>query len=167
MKIFSDDWLSRLNAKHSGGVFVKAAILSITDVLTGYYADTQRAITFDGNAYSPMPMSWQGTEQNSGMQLPSVQVVIPTIDGQVGTFLENNDLRGRDVTLQLLHLDLLSMVTDVDKVRLQVMMVEWDWQVATFTLSLNLGLQEQLPRHVITKAEFPGVPDSYRRASIL
>lgn len=167
MKTFSNNWIARLNAQHSGGVFIKAAILVVDGSTTKYYADVHDAITFDGNQYSPLPMVWEGEAQAASMELPSVRVTVPNVDGAVGAFVETTNVLGNDVTLQILHLDLLSVVTDVDKVTLQVMLIEWNGEMATFTLGINLALDQQLPKHVITRSEFPGVPDQFRRASIL
>lgn len=167
MKTFSSNWIAKLNAQHSGGVFVKAAILVVDGSTTKYYADAHDNITFDGQTYTPLSMAWEGEGQNAAMELPSVRVTVPNADGAVGAFLETKDLLGNDVTLQILHLDLLGVATDVEKVKLQIMMIESTWEIATFTLGLNLALDQQLPKHVITRAEFPGVPDQYRRASIL
>jgi hypothetical protein len=167
VKIFSDEWVARLNAQHGGGVFFKAAIVTVDDLTTNYYADVHDPVTFNSNLYLPLPMAWEGNEQTAQMSLPSIRVTVPNISGAVGAYLETTSLLGRDVTLQLLHQDLLSVVTDVDTVQLQVMMVEWGEQAAVFTLGLNLALTEQLPRGVVTRAEFPATPDTLRRASIL
>jgi len=167
MKFFEDSWLEKLNAQHSGGVFVKAAVLVVDPMTTLRFADTQHGITFAGDDYQPLPMQWQGQEQSSEQKLPSVRVTVPNANGVVGAYLETVDLSGNDCTLQILHLDLLDDVTAVDQVALQVMACDWNETAATLTLGINLALSEQLPRHVVTRAQFPGVPDSLRRASIL
>ena len=167
MKLFSDDYIARLNAQHSGGVFVKAAVLTVAPGDLRYYADTQHTIVFDGQTYQPLAMAWGNMGQSGQMALPNVQVTVPNVTGIVGAFLETTSLLGNDVILHLLHLDLLGIVTDADNTRLQIMMVEWDRERAIFTLGLNVALTDNLPRAVITRAEFPGVPDAMRRASIL
>ena len=167
MKEFDETWLTRLNATHSGGVFCKAAILVVDPMTTLRFADTQHGITFAGDDYQPLPMQWQGQEQSSEQKLPSVRVTVPNANGVVGAYLETVDLSGNDCTLQILHLDLLDDVSAVDQVVLQCMSVDWNEMAATLTLGINLALSEQLPRHVVTRAQFPGVPDSLRRASIL
>lgn len=164
---FSDAYLARLNAHYNGGVLLRAAVLSIDDMTTGYYVDAHDPVTFNGNEYIPIPMRWQGIGQNSQRDLPRVSVTVSNVDGQVGAFLETTSLLGRDVTIQLLHADLLATVTDVDSIRLQILLVEWTDMQATFTAGLNLALTEQIPRRVVTRAEFPGTPDDLRRASIL
>lgn len=142
-------------------------MLVVDDTTTQYYADTQDALTFDGQEYTPLPMQWQGVGQNSQRDLPRITVTVPNVDGQVGAFLETTSLLGRQVTLQLLHADLLATVTDVDRQRLQIVLVEWTDTQAVFTCGLSLGLTAQSPRRVVTRLEYPGVPDNIRRASIL
>lgn len=164
---FSDEWIARLNATSGGGVFAKAVILVVSPSETLYFADTQESIDFNGETYQPMPMTWEAVGQNSQLALPSIRVTVPNVTGVIGSYLEVTNLLGADVTLQLLHLELLGTVTDVDTVRLQLMLYEWNELAATFTLGLNLGLTESLPRHVMTRAEYGGIPDSFRRASIL
>jgi hypothetical protein len=168
MKTFlSSDYIARLNARHFGGVFFKAAVIVVDGFTTLYFADLNETVTFDGHTYERLAMRWEGNSQTSQGSLPTVSVTVSNVNGRVGTYLEQQILIGCDVTLQLLHLDLLATVTDQDAVKLQVMAVQWNRQQAVFTLGVNLALQEMLPRHVITASEFPGVPDSLRRGSIL
>lgn len=168
MKTFTADWIAHLNATHSGGVFFLAAVLTVTDPGDiRYYADTQRAIIFDGNTYNPLPMTVSGLGLTSQQSLPAVRLTTTNIAGNVGAFLETTDILGHDVEVKILHLDLLGNVSNQDSVHLQVLAVEWDDTRATFSLGLHIALQDLLPRHVITAEEFPGVPEGLRRASIL
>lgn len=167
MKAFSNEWIAALNARHTGGVFFRAAIVQLSQDVTGYFADVTDPIIFDGQTYTPLPMVWDGVGQNSQRSLPRLSITVPNVDGQIGAFLETASVIGNDVTLQLLHLDLLADVSNVDAATLQIVAVEWTDSQATFTLGLNLALTENLPRHVVTRGIFPGTPDTFRRASIL
>ena len=168
MKTFlSNEYIARLNTRYFAGVFFKAAVLVVDGSTTLYFADLTEPVTFDGHAYEYMPMTWSGVSQTSQQNLPTVTVTVSNITGRVGAYLETTLLIGADVTLQLLHYDLLATVTDQDSQKLQVMAVQWNRQSAVFTLGLNFALQEMLPRYVITAAEFPGAPDQLRRGSIL
>ena len=112
-------------------------------------------------------MTWSGVELNSQMQLPTVQLTLPDMDGSVEDYLETINMLGRDVTLQMLHLDLLADPTNVDEVRLQVMAVGSGEDIVTFTLGLNFGLSDQLPKDIISLSEFPSVYRAgLRKASI-
>lgn len=167
VKAFTSDWIAHLNANHSGGVFFLAVAITVGPGDIRYYADTQRSIVFDGQTYNPRYMAIDGLGQTSQQNLPAVRLVVSNVLGDVGTFLETFDLSGHDIVVRLLHLDLLGSVSNQDSVQLQVLTAECDEQVATFSLGLNIGLSEILPRHLITAAEFPGVPEGLRRASIL
>jgi hypothetical protein len=112
-------------------------------------------------------MQWEGMSQSSQQTLPTIAITVANVDGQIGVYLEENIVFGRMVILQLLHLDLLGTPTDVDSVRLSILACEWHWQAAVFHVGLDLGLQEILPRGLISAEEFPGVPEGLRRASIL
>jgi len=167
VKTFTNDWLVRLNATHSGGVFFLAVELHVDTGDVRYYANTQRAIVFDGNTYQPVFLAISGLGQTSQQTLPAVQLTTTNVTGQLGQFLETTDVLGRDVILRILHLDLLNTVTNQDSIQLQILAAEWDEERATFALGLNIGLQELLPRHIITADFAPGVPEGLRRASIL
>ena len=160
-------FIDLLNRETQSGVFFKAVALTVAVGDVRYYADTDANITFNGNVYTAIPMIWEGQEQNAQMELPAVKVTVSNITGIPGTFLETSNLLGNTVVLRLLHLDLLATVTDVDSATMQIMLVEWTQERATFTLGINLGLQQQIPAHIITRAEFPGVPDAFRRATLL
>jgi hypothetical protein len=166
MKQFAAEWIRQLNAQHSGGVFFLAAVLAFPGD-TRYVADVQHPIVFNGNTYTPLPLQLEGVEQTTQQTLPTVRLRTANVHGIIGQFLETTSILGVDVTVQLLHLDLLGAVANQDSLQLQIMAAEWDDQVATVHLGLNLGLQETLPRHLITAAEFPGVPEGYRRGSVL
>lgn len=167
MKQFSDEFIARLNATHSGGVFVKAAIVDLGQLSPRYFADVQGPLTFAGHTYTPLPMQWRGRQASSSMSLSTVQVTVPDITGEIDTFLQGSSLLGNDMTLQLLHRDLLAVVSNVDALRMQVMNYTWNWTQATFTLGHNIGLSEQIPRFVVSKKIFPGTKNLFRRASIL
>lgn len=169
MKLFSDTAIALLNSLYgsSQGAWVKAADVVIDDTTTLYFVDNLDAITFNGHTYTPLPMGWKGIGQNASMALPSIQITVPNVTGQIDAFMDGAELAGNDVILWILHLDLLGTVSDADKVNLHIALIEWNWQSAVFTLSINLGLSDQLPKHVMSRTDFPGIPDSYRRASIL
>jgi hypothetical protein len=167
MKGFSSAWIDRLNRQSNAGVFVKAVILSESDSVTRYWVDAQRPIVFNGQTYHPLPMIWEGVELSNAMSLPVVKVSVPNVGGEVIDYLEGVDILGRSVTLQILHLDLLGDVSNVDAVTLSVMAIEGNLEAVTFTLGLDLNLNEPIPRGVITLQEFPAVPRNIRRATIL
>lgn len=167
MKNFGSEWIARLNAQHSGGVFFLAAILTVGAGDIRRYADTQRPIIFGSETYTPLPLRVEGMQQTSQQTLPTVRLTTTNVTGQVGQFLETTDILGHDVELQILHLDLIGIITDHESMRLQVLAATWNDEVATFNLGLNLALRDLWPRHLITAAFAPGVPEGLRRASIL
>jgi hypothetical protein len=97
-----------------------------------------------------------------------VRVTVPSLEGTINGYLEETDILGHHVVLRILHLDATpDLITDLDDVMLQIMAIEGDFNTITFTMGLDLSLNEALPRHVITRNEFPAVPDNMRRATIL
>lgn len=136
-----------------------------------YFVSHEESIIYQGNTYQPLPMFWGETSVSQAMNLPTVDVAVPNIDGQVADYLQHVDLSGRDVTLLLLHSHLLGD-SAVHQLKFQVLIatlenIGGDDEMAHFMLGINTGLDDFLPRHVITRTEFPGVPDDVRRASVL
>jgi hypothetical protein len=164
---FTDEWIAALNAQYGADTFVKA--MRVDDPVAGnrYFSTAQREIVFDGQTYTPLPMSWQGGEVSSGMSLPVVRVSFLDLTGAVEDYLEIVSLLGRTVELMILNLSLLEDPINVDALVLQLMAVSGHLGVVTFTLGLNLALDDMLPKYVISSSEFPAIPSGMRRASLL
>lgn len=167
MKIFTTEWLARLNAQQGGGVFFFAIDLTVGVSDVRYYADAQQTIVFNGHDYTPLPLLVEGVGQTAEQSLPGIRVTTSNVTGVVGAFLETTDLLGNDLIVRLLHMDLLGSTSNQDQGVLQIVACEWDDEQATLTAGLNIGLQDILPRGIISAAEFPGMPEGLRRASIL
>lgn len=167
MKLFDASWIAALNAQHDGGTFFAAVAVDLDGVTTVRLANTPDAIVFDGQTFLPRPLTFSGLGQSSDRELPRVSVTLANVDGVIGAFLETTSLLGRLVTLYIFHEDLLGDVANTDTATLEIVLIEWTDEAAVFTCGLNLGLSESLPKNVITRSQFPGVPDSFRRASIL
>jgi hypothetical protein len=172
VKVFSDDYVARLNegVRHRGGLFVKT--MAVFEAIDGssihFVAAAQRQFVHLGNTYHPLPMAWEGLELSNQLQLPVVRVTVPSLDGTINDYLEEVDLLGHPVVLRILYLDAQQdLITDTDDVTLQLMAVEGSWEHIILTLGLDLSLQEALPRHVMTRNEYPAIPDNIRRATIL
>jgi hypothetical protein len=178
MKAFSDEFVRKLNARSEAGTFLKA--IEVTEdadtPIIRRYVDFEREITYGGNTYKRLPMAWSGLEIQPGMQLPTMDVTVPSVpmereDGEihsVSEWIELLDLLEHDVRLLILHLDLLDDSTAKDQVLLQIQTVQDDPAAGAcvIRLGLNLDLTDMLPRGVITKAEFPGIPDDRVRIQI-
>lgn len=169
VKAFSSAYIQALNEQYQSGRFLKAVILTEDPSISTkkYYVDNETSITFQSNTYSPLEMSWSGYTVSAAMPLPTMTVNISNIGGEVIDYLETLDIIGNDVVLQILHIDRSGVVEDVttakDEVALQVQSIVGDDMVASFTLGLNLGLNDMLPRGVMTKAKYPGMIDDVIR----
>lgn len=166
MKSFDSGFLARLNAQYNAGVFLEALKLTESPSVTKYFVNAQRSIVFQGQTYTPLSMQWEGVELSATMALPSVRVTVPSIMGEVEDYLELTDITGQSVVLQIFHLDLLGVANAVDEVALEVMAIQGrPLESVTFHLGLDLTLTQQLPRHLISSEEFPGIPDTLRLAA--
>lgn len=162
-KALSTAYVEKLNAQHSGGVFLRA--LAVTETLSPLvirrYVAFEEAITFDGQVYEPLHMEWSGLEVTNGMSLPTFGVSIPAAHDEVMEWAETFHILEHDCRLLVLHLDLLNDATAFDQLLLQIQAItaNYETDMVTFTLGLNLGLRDLLPRGVILKQEFTGTPD--------
>ena len=157
------DYIDKLNAAYSSGLFLRAAILtvSLSPLVKRYFVDFERSITFAGNVYEILPMKWLSVKSSSGMSLSTVEVVVSNIGDQVTEYQEETDITGNPCTLQIVHLDLLSTLTNFWQRLFDVQFVRAKPRVqASIILGRNIGLEDDLPRRVMTKADFPGLLDN-------
>jgi hypothetical protein len=164
-KLFSNAYIERLNAESSGGILLRSIILTEDPIgpVKKYFVDFDRELVVDGNTYVRLPMRWDGYEISSSMSLPQMKVSTFNLGQIVSDYVEEIDILGNEAIVQILHLDLLNDPTARDQITMQVQVVEGDDLFATFTLGMDLGLTDLLPRGVITKDEFPGVVDDVIR----
>lgn len=164
-KTFSSDYIAKLNANHSGGIFIKAVDVVENPVgpVVRRFVSHHESIVFDGQTYDPVHMEWSGLEVQRGMSLPQMGVAVPAAQDIVMDWAETIDIRENDITFRLLHLDLLGDTTAQDQLLMQVQTVTADDLVVVFQSGLNLGLTDELPRGVILKQEYPGIPEGPQR----
>jgi hypothetical protein len=148
-------------------VFVAAASVSVTPDMTLYLADVQAPVTFEGNVYVPRPLRFEGMGQTSQQNTPTLAVILSNVDGQVGAYLDANDVVGRQATLLTLHIAPVGSVDAVDRVRLTIAAADWTWQEANVRVSLDIPLSEIVPRTLYSAETEPGSPEGLRRGSIL
>lgn len=165
MKLFSSAYIAKINAENSGGVLLKAVVLTEDPVgpVKRYFVDHDKELVLDGNTYVPLPMRWDGFEMSASMGLPGMKISTLNLGQQVSDYVEELDILDNDVVLKLLHLDLLGDVQAKDEMAFQVKMIEGDDVFITFDLGMNIGLNDLLPRGVITKDEFPAIVDDVIR----
>jgi hypothetical protein len=168
VKTFSNSYIDRLNRVSGGGRFLKAVIVteSVSPPIKKYYVDNEREIVFEGNTFTPLSMNWSGFETSSSMSLAKMTVTVPNLGGEVIAYIEEIDILENDVEFLILHIDLLNEVNAVDRTILQIQTIEADDNIAAFTVGINLGLSDLLPREVIMKSEFPGLVDDVLRLGI-
>lgn len=166
MKQFSDDFIERAAKVYGAGVWLKGAVVAHAQG-TDYWVHAAEPLVFQGHTYQPLPMQWEGVDASSSMQLPSVKVTVPNIQGQAEAYIDSVDMLGKEVRLQIMHFDLLDNPTEVDEIALQVHSIEINRQTVGIMCGVNLGLTDLLPKFVITRAEFPGNVDDIRRFSIV
>jgi hypothetical protein len=157
MFAFDDDYIDRLNRTREAGKFLKAVTLteSISPLVKKYYVDHEETIVFGGNTYERLHMQWQSLK-TSANPAEGATVSVSNIGGEVIKYLKEFDITGNEVVLELLHLDLLSTLTNYWKRRYKILAARYDVLTATFDVGRQLG-RNRLPRGVILKDRYPGI----------
>lgn len=166
MKQFSDEFIERAAKVYGAGVWLKGAVIDHAEG-TDYWVHAAEPLIFQGHTYQPLHMTWDGVDASASMQLPAVKVTVPNIQGQAEAYVDSVQMLGKDVRLQVMHFDLLNNPTDVDEIALQVQSIEINRQAVSVLCGVNLGLNDLLPKYVITRSEFPGNVDDIRRFTIV
>lgn len=170
MKGFSSEQLDSLNAQSKTGRFVQAIefVRDPDDPINGrdYFVRNSRSIVFNNHVYQPLDMKWSGIKVGTGMELPSVQIDVSNLGGQVLHYIEDNDIEieENDVWLQIFHINKFGTVTLVDKMLFQLETIVADYHtVARFNLGVNYSLNDPIPRDTLEKQEYPGIRDDVIR----
>jgi hypothetical protein len=157
---FQTDYISRLNAQYQKGQFLKAVIVTESPSVTRYFVHHEDSITFEGHAYTPLAMHWENIKTSMSMPTEGMQVALSNVGNQVVKYLKEVDITGNEVVMQLIHLDLLSTLTNYWRRKTRVRGVRADMNAAVFILGRELG-QNQLPRRVMLAEEYPGISSEF------
>lgn len=161
---FTSDYVDKLNAQYSGGRFIKAVELieDYTGPVVKYFADHETAITFNGQTYQPLRMHWENIKTSNMMPIDGATVTVSNLGNLAVEYLKRTDITDNEVTLRLLHEDLLNQLTGHWSRKAFILAVTGDVSIVTFTVGRRLG-RNVLPRKVFTAVEFPGLPSEVAR----
>lgn len=70
-----------------------------------YYTDREDDVTFDSITYTAFPIAHSSISQNVKGTIDKIRFTITNVDRQIGYYLENNDLRGKKVTVKQVFAD--------------------------------------------------------------
>lgn len=164
MFAFDDEYIDRLNRRYSKGQFLKAVIFTEDPTqnpqVKKYWVDHDQQITFQGNVYERLHMKWSGIKTSTGMDLEGANISVSNLARKAEDYVETIDVKGNEVVIQILHLDLLATLTNFYERLYRVMAVRADAQVITFTVGRDLGRGHQLPPEVMLKEDYPGLIDN-------
>jgi len=163
VKHFSSEQLKELNATHTRGRFVEAAVFTRdmdNPSIKDYFVRNRRPLVFQGETYLPLDITWIGMKTTASMELPNNQVVISNLGGVVIDFIEDNDIdiNGNDVLLKVLYIDKFGKISLTDEMLYQVELIVADYyKSATFNLGVNYSLGDVIPRQTLETQEYPGL----------
>ena len=167
MLLLSSEFIQRLNAQYQGGLFVKVVEL-VEDPDAGplirYFVDHTEPITWNGNTYNPLHMAWDNIKTSAGMPIDAATISISNIEygGVPAQYIKTIDVTDNEVTLRILHLDLLNEITGHWVRTGTVLAVSGDVSVITFTVGRRLG-RNVLPRKIFLQRDWPGLSSEIPR----
>lgn len=160
MLALSNEFIDKLNAERQGGIFVKAVDLEeIPNSVWRYFVDHTDLVTWNGNAYQPLHMFWNNLKTSQEMPIEAATISVSNLAQIAGKYIKTVDVTENKVILRILHLDLLSQATGHWQRPCEVLSVQADISLVTFTVGRRLG-RNMLPRKIYTAREFPGLESS-------
>jgi len=166
MLILDDAYIRKLTANYEGGRFIKTVELVENPVgpVISYWAENPEPITWNGHTFQPILMTWTNLKTSQGMSIEAATVAVSNLAGLAGKYVKQIDVTGNEVTLRLLHADLLNQLTGHWERRAKAMAIKADQSMVIFTVGRWLG-RGVLPRKIYTQAEFPGLSPEVPRIS--
>lgn len=73
-----------------------------------YYAEDKAQVTFDGQAYSPFPITYEHISEQSKGQIDSVEIRTSNVNRIVQSYLEQYDLRNKKISIKTVWRDQLA-----------------------------------------------------------
>src|SRR5690242_1690502 len=167
MLLLSSEYIQKLNARYKGGLFLKVVEL-VEDPDAGplirYFVDHTEPIVWNGNTYNPLHMTWDNLKTSAGMPIDAATISVSNVlyGGQPGKYIKEIDVTDNEVTMRLLHLDLLSQLTGHWVRKATVLAVSGDVAQVSFTVGRRLG-RNVLPRKIFLQKDFPGLSSEIPR----
>lgn len=164
MLVLSQEYISRLNAQYQGGIFLKAVEVVEDPAigLTRYFVDHTEEISWNGRTYLPLYMQWSNMKTSQGMPIEAAAITLSNLNKSVGQYLKQIDITDNDVTMRLLHLDLLNETSGHWQRKGYILAITGNAMVMNFTVGRRLG-RNVLPRKIYTQDKFPGLPSETAR----
>lgn len=164
MQTFDADYIDKLNSTYQGGKFLKAVVVTenVSPLVQKYWVDHEKEIEFEGHTWTPLHMRWDNIKTSQSMPIEGATISVSNLGNQAIRYIKTVDISGNEVVLKLLHLDLLSTLTNYWTRRFKILSIRADVHAATFTCGRTLG-RNRLPRNVYLKDRYPGLSSDVAR----
>lgn len=166
MLIFDDAYIRNLTAHYEGGRLIKTVELVENPVgpVISYWAENPEPITWNGNTFQPIMMTWTNLKTSQGMNIEAAAVSVSNLAGLAGKYVKQLDVSGNEITLRLLNDKLLNQVTGHWERRAKLLAVKADQSMVIFTIGRSIG-RGVLPRKIYTSDIFPALSPEVPRIS--
>lgn len=146
--------------KLEGGVWIELYRIDVGGGIFLTIANHTRPITYQSVTYDPFVVEHEVIQQDQEGKIPQLVASVENVTRTVQGYLEAQDgLRGKSVTIKLVHLDATG-VPDGDITQAFVIdSVVASAQVATFVLSKPVpAFGVKLPGRIVSRELFPALP---------
>lgn len=167
MLILDDAYVQKFTAQYSGGRFIKTVELvedPTPPATISYWAMNPEPVIWNGKTFQPIFMTWANLKISQAMSIEAAAVAVSNLAGYAGKYVKQIDVTGNQVTLRLLHADLLNQITGHWERTAKVMSIKADQSMVAFTIGRWLG-RGVLPRKIYTQTEFPALAPEVPRIS--
>lgn len=145
--------------KRSGEAFIHLLEIEYADGLFLRYAKHDRPVTFEGQTWSPFPMSKPARSENRSGEIPVMDIAVSGVGREIASILEFYDVEGRPGRTVRVHPNYLGDPTAKKESKFIVKSARVMANSAIITVTpLTLDpLTTYLPRKKVSAAEFPGI----------
>lgn len=172
MKGLSTSQIADLNRQTDGGIFFEAISVTrdVGDNIVDYFANFGSRFSFKGNTYEVCPMTFEGMNNTSNMEIPTNTVNVFNVGGVVNQYVYDNNIRIKrnPIVLQIMHCDRLGRFVEYDREELQILVLRGTPGAGGASIFASLGwkLGDRIPKQTIETSEFPGIRgDAVRRGA--
>lgn len=123
-------------------------------------------LTHNSQVYFPIPAAIGENVMTADGELPTLNVDVANVRGDVFRYARDNDLSLNDCTIKFVNVSLTNS-GDWDSIKMQVVGAGFAEEVARFTLGWNFNYDALGPRRVWNRRDYPSIPFSWRRWATL
>jgi hypothetical protein len=166
MRIFSTAFVAEKNKLEGAGVWTHLVEVYVGVGSVGYFASHTETVTWNSQAYMPVPMRISAEEQSSDGSLPQISIDVSNPAGRVYQMAKQNDLALRPVIVRLVNLNLTNSGDDA-RVKMKILGTTFAEEIGKFTLGFGFNFDAEGPKRIYNRRDHDCVPIQFRNYAIV